>query len=120
MPDGACGVAVPGSGERKLSDGEVVVLDNTFKHFVYNDHSTDDRFVLMVEVWHPSLTEAERQAMATTFAVKDKFTLMSLRQCPWGFSDEELSRAIESKDYQQLDFWRSLSFGLTDGVEHAE
>ena len=68
----------------------------------------------MVEVWHPSLTAAERSALATTFAVKDKFTLTGLRQCPWGFSDAELTRAIESKDFQQLDFWRSLSFGLDD------
>ena len=74
----------------------------------------DDRFVLMVEIWHPGLTEAEQHALATTFAVKDRFTLTSIKQCPWGFTEEELSRAIASKEYLELDFWRNISHGLED------
>ena len=27
-----------GVGEKQLSDGEVITLDNTFKHLVYNTH----------------------------------------------------------------------------------
>ena len=92
-------------GERMLADGEVVVLDNTFKHFVYNN-AKDDRFVLMAEVWHPELTAA----VVTTFAVK--FTLTKLRQCPWGFSDDELSRALASGQYTEIDFWRNIAPGL--------
>jgi hypothetical protein len=114
VPKGACGVAVPGSGERLLADGEVVVLDNTFKHAVYNEAS-EDRFVLMVEIWHPGLSEAEREALATTFAVKDRFTLTQLRQCPWGYSEAELTRSIESRDFKDVAFWRRLSYGLEPG-----
>ena len=89
-------------------------MDNTFKHLVYNEHKSRDRFVLMAEIWHPALTEPERDALATTFAVKDSFTLTSLKQVPWGFSDEELTKAIESKAYKELAFWRTASFGLGD------
>ena len=110
VPPQACGVAVPGSGERLLADGEVVILDNTFKHMVYNE-AKEDRFVLMVEIWHPLLTAAEREALATTFAIKDRFTLTSLRQCPWGFSEEELTKAIASKAYTKLSFWKGLGEG---------
>jgi len=112
VPEGQCAVAVPGAGERTLADGDVVVLDNTFKHQVYNQHPSRDRFVLMVEVWHPGLTGAERDALGATFAVKDRFTLTQLKQCPWGFSDEELSKAIESKQFRELEFWQQLSYGL--------
>jgi hypothetical protein len=118
VPEGECGVIVPGSGilvpdqGRLLRDGEVVVLDNTFKHFVYNDDKLDDRFVLMCEIWHPALTPVERKAIATTMAVKDRYTLTALRQCPWGYSDDELSRAIENKDFENLEFWRTISFGM--------
>jgi hypothetical protein len=118
VPEGECGVIVPSEGllvpdeGRVLREGEVVVLDNTFKHYVYNDDEVDDRFVLMCEIWHPALTPHEREAMATTMAVKDRFTLTRLRQCPWGFSDEELSRSIESRDFEKLDFWRSVGYGL--------
>ena len=120
VPEGQCAVVVPGSGERVLRDGGVVLLDNTFKHYVYNDHPTLDRFVLMAEIWHPALTERERDAIGTTFAVKDRFTLTHLQQCPWGFSDDELMAAISSKQFKQLDFWRRCSFGLdaTAAVEH--
>ena len=119
VPEEQCAVVVPGAGERTLRDGEVVILDNTFKHYVYNQHPTRDRFVLMVEVWHPALTPEERNALSTTFAVKDRFTLTQLRQCPWGFSDDELSRAIESKQFRELEFWQRLSYGLAadDGAE---
>ena len=70
------------------------------------------RFVLMVETWHPALTPAEQSAMATTFALKDRFTLLKLKQCPWGYSDEELMRAILTKDVMRLEFWRDLAHGL--------
>ena len=108
---GACGVSVPGHGERRLKNGEAVVLDNTFKHVVYNE-APKDRFVLMVEIWHPSLTVEEREALATTFAVKDRFTLTHLKQCPWGFSEAELTRAIESGAYRDVGFWRDFAHGL--------
>ena len=62
VPESCCTVTVPGSGERVLADGEVVVLDNTFKHVVANSHKTRDRFVIMAEIWHPGLTPAERTA----------------------------------------------------------
>ena len=119
VPEG-CAVAVPGAGERAIRNGEVLVLDNTFKHLVYNPHPQRDRFVLMAEVWHPLLSEREREAIGTTFAVKDRFTLTHLQQCPWGFSDDELMAAISSKQFKQLDFWRRCSFGLdaTAAVEH--
>lgn len=73
---------------------------------------THDGSVLMCEIWHPELTAAERDALSTTFAVKDKFTLTKLRQCPWGFSDDELTRAIATKDFQSLEFWRDIAYGL--------
>ena len=114
VPEDLCAVAVPGHGERQIANGEVIILDNTFKHLVYNEHKSRDRFVLMAEIWHPALTEPERDALATTFAVKDSFTLTSLKQVPWGFSDEELTKAIESKAYKELAFWRTASFGLGD------
>ena len=56
---------------------------NPNPHQVYND-GVADRFVLMCEVWHPALTPAEREALVTLFALKDRFTLLELKQRPWG------------------------------------
>ena len=66
----------------------------------------------MAEIWHPALSEREREALASTFAVKDRYTLMQLKQCPWGFSEEELSRAIGTGAYKKVDFWKRCSYGL--------
>ena len=121
VPEGQCGVIVPRAGAlipddgRVLRNGEVVVLDNTFPHYVYNDAPVD-RFVLMCECWHPALTPDERFAISTLFAVKDRFTCVQLRQCPWGYSEDELSRAIDAGDLKELGFWRSIAYGLDDGA----
>ena len=97
--------------ERRLQPGETVILDNSFPHLVYND-GLADRFVLMCEVWHPALTPAEREALVTLFALKDRFTVLKLQQCPWGFGEEELFEAIVSKRALELEFWRDLAYGL--------
>jgi hypothetical protein len=43
----------PGALHPARAAGEAVILDNTFKHYVYNNHPTRDRFVLMAEVRTP-------------------------------------------------------------------
>ena len=49
--------------ERRLQPGEVVLLDNSFPHQVYNDAEAD-RFVLMCEVGRPALTLTLTLALA--------------------------------------------------------
>lgn len=80
--------------------GRRIARAHRFKHYVDN-RASSDRFVLMVEVWHPGLTAKERAAMATTFAVKDRFTLVALKQCPWGYSVRPRLGAVP-KAYERL------------------
>lgn len=112
VPREQCGLVVPGSPERALEASRALVLDNTFPHYVFNRSLEAERFVLMVECWHPELSAAERGAMATLFALKDRFTVLSLRSCPWGFSEDELVNAIEKKQLGDLNFWRDSAHGL--------
>ena len=59
--DGRCGLVVPedvtGGGDVAFEEDGVIVLDNTFPHYVYND-SSEDRFVLMT-VRHACAPSAE-------------------------------------------------------------
>jgi len=41
--------------------------------------------------WHPGLSAPEKEAMATLFALKDRFTVLTLNECPWGFSEQAKS-----------------------------
>lgn len=75
---GKCGIMVDGIEKEIKTGGEAIVLDNTFMHEVWND-SDEDRFCLIAECWHPALTANEREALATLFAVKDRFTVLTLQ-----------------------------------------
>ena len=56
--------------------------------------------------------DTQVDALRTLFALKDRFTVLKLQQCPWGFGEEELYEAIVSKRAVELEFWRDLAYGL--------
>ncbi len=69
------GLHVPGrcwlevGGERRTwAEGSCVVFDDSFEHSVGNDDDRD-RIVLIFDVWHPELAEAERSALG--FLLRD-------------------------------------------------
>ncbi|KAH9125689.1 hypothetical protein AeMF1_003733 [Aphanomyces euteiches] len=42
-----------------VREGECFVFDDSFEHEAWNDHPTKSRIVLVVDVWHPSLSGPE-------------------------------------------------------------
>lgn len=86
-----------------------VILDNTFLHHIYNN-GDDDRFCVIAECWHPALTKLEREALATLFAVKDRFTVLDLALAPWGYDDDSLEFALSSGAVHDLHFWRDIEY----------
>jgi hypothetical protein len=88
-----------------LTEGELVVLDNSFPHEVYNN-GDEDRFVLMAEVWHPALSTVEQRALQTLFACRDRFALLEFAERPWGVGQAELLAAIENGDLEDITFWK--------------
>ncbi|GAB5356939.1 hypothetical protein AAMO2058_000331300 [Amorphochlora amoebiformis] len=48
-----------GDKERTWEEGKVLVLDDSYDHEVWND-SDDKRVVLLIDVWHPHLTDQDR------------------------------------------------------------
>lgn len=107
-PHGACGIVVDGI-DKKL-DHLAIILDNTFPHYVYNKDSSVDRFCLMSECYHPSLTLKERDAIATLFAVKDRFTVLELELAPWGYDSDDLEAAIQTGAVQDLHYWKEIGY----------
>mmetsp|Transcript_26914 Transcript_26914/g.82840 ORF Transcript_26914/g.82840 Transcript_26914/m.82840 type:complete len:355 (+) Transcript_26914:893-1957(+) len=103
--DGAPTPLLDGAGG---APGATVVLDNTYDHVVYNDATSDavDRFVLIVETWHPALTNAEREALSDLFALRDLFGLLEHKRAPFGISDEAATALLDRG--ARLDDWRLL------------
>ena len=56
VPDG-CRIRI-GSEIHRWRDGECLVFDDSFEHEVWHD-GDDERIVLILDFWHPELSEAE-------------------------------------------------------------
>lgn len=55
-----------GDTERQWINGEVMLFDTSIMHDAINE-SDKTRYILMLRVWHPELTEMERQALQFTY-----------------------------------------------------
>ncbi len=59
-----------GDVTRTWKFGELLVFDDTVEHEAWND-SSDDRLVLIFDIWRPEITETERRQIETLFEIVD-------------------------------------------------
>jgi aspartate beta-hydroxylase len=57
VPRGDCAIRVSDE-TRRWTEGRCLVFDDYFEHEAWN-HTSEDRIVLIVDLWHPGLSEAE-------------------------------------------------------------
>jgi aspartate beta-hydroxylase len=57
VPEGDCAIRV-GADTRRWTEGRCLVFDDYFEHEAWN-HTDEDRLVLIVDLWHPGLSETE-------------------------------------------------------------
>ncbi len=57
VPDGDCAIRV-GDDTRQWTEGRCLVFDDYFEHEAWN-HTDEDRLVLIVDLWHPGLSDTE-------------------------------------------------------------
>ena len=70
VPDG-CWIQV-GDERRSWEAGKLTTLDTSFEHSTGNP-TDSDRHVLIIDFWHPELSEAERKALAFVYDLRNKF-----------------------------------------------
>ena len=68
---GDCWIQV-GEERRGWEGGKLTTLDTSFSHSTGNE-SDEDRHVLIIDFWHPELTEAERSALEFVYDTRNKF-----------------------------------------------
>jgi Aspartyl/Asparaginyl beta-hydroxylase len=61
-----------GDERRGWEPGKLTTLDTSFMHSTGNP-SDSDRHVLIIDYWHPELTEAERSALDFIYDLRNKF-----------------------------------------------
>lgn len=70
IPEG-CWINV-GDETRSWEEGKLVTIDTSFEHSTGNP-TKSDRFVLIVDFWHPDLNEAEIAALTYIYDLRNKF-----------------------------------------------
>ena len=103
IPDGCymeCG------GERQTwTQGKLTTLDTSFVHSTSNPSPTEDRHVLIIDYWHPELTDAERAALEFVYDLRNKFEsgVVPYRK-PRSLQQEEEGQGLGG-------LWKSLTGG---------
>ncbi|KAI2491635.1 peptide-aspartate beta-dioxygenase [Fragilaria crotonensis] len=70
VPDG-CWMKV-GTEECTWEVGKLTIIDTSFEHSTGNPGDSE-RLVLIIDFWHPELTEAERAALEFVYDLRNKF-----------------------------------------------
>mmetsp|Transcript_52211 Transcript_52211/g.122156 ORF Transcript_52211/g.122156 Transcript_52211/m.122156 type:complete len:391 (-) Transcript_52211:30-1202(-) len=75
-----CDMTVGGETREWIED-KAVILDTSFIHSTRND-SDEDRFVLIVDFWHPDLTYEEREALEYIYDYRNKWEQGKIKYLP--------------------------------------
>mmetsp|Transcript_52084 Transcript_52084/g.121504 ORF Transcript_52084/g.121504 Transcript_52084/m.121504 type:complete len:407 (-) Transcript_52084:163-1383(-) len=75
-----CSITVGGE-ERPWKEDDCIILDTSFLHETKNE-SDEDRFVLVVDFWHPDLTIPEREALEWIYDFRNKFEQGKIKYVP--------------------------------------
>lgn len=70
VPEG-CWMKV-GDQQRTWEEGKLTTLDTSFEHSTGNPGESE-RHVLIIDFWHPELTEAERAGLEFVYDLRNKF-----------------------------------------------
>jgi Aspartyl/Asparaginyl beta-hydroxylase len=111
VPD-KCRIRV-GSVTREWREGEVLAFHDACEHETWNG-SAADRTILIVDLWHPDLTQVEREAIAACFRKSEIRTeLVRLRVPP----QEATLLEQRFNDVDRNEEWRSKYWGSANASD---
>lgn len=87
-----------GGIKKSWKQNEVIILDTSFVHETMND-TNEDRYVLILDFWHPDLTLVERQALAYIYDSRNKFDggdMYSIKSSYWSIEKDSNVNVLKS------------------------
>lgn len=115
VPAEGCWIAVGGERRSWKQDG-VIILDTSFTHETGNE-SNSDRYVLIIDFWHPELSQEERAALEFVYDARNKFESNRAEEIECSYvsagkplTTEEYVRAKEGVGKGLVDFFTSGGF----------
>ncbi|MCF6193485.1 MAG: aspartyl/asparaginyl beta-hydroxylase domain-containing protein, partial [Kangiellaceae bacterium] len=68
---GNCKLRV-GNQEKSVQEGELLIFDDSIEHEAFNN-SSQDRIVLIIDLWRPELTAEEQKIICSLLEIVDEF-----------------------------------------------
>ena len=97
--DQAEGCWIKVGGEKRVWENDkAIVFDTSFTHETGND-TEEDRFVLMIDFWHPELSVEEREALEFIYDTRNKFDNDKLRDIDASWIRE--GKSVTPEDYEK-------------------
>jgi hypothetical protein len=102
------GLKVPSTGtcwirnaniKHVMRQGQVIIFDTSFVHETMND-SDEDRYVLIIDFWHPELTLMEREGLEYIYDARNKFDEGRVRDIQSSFITSDVLRSVGEKEVQ--------------------
>ena len=76
-----------GTEQRNWAENEAVVFDTSFQHSTFNE-SEEDRMVLIIDFWHPELSEVERTALQMVYDIRNEYDAKIMEQASQAKAEE--------------------------------
>ena len=102
VPTG-CWIKV-GDEKRTWEEGKLTTLDTSFEHSTGND-SDFDRHALIIDFWHPELSEAEKTALTFVYDLRNKF---ERGEVPFR-KPRKVTNQDDEQDVGLLSIWKAIT-----------
>ena len=107
VPEEGCWISVAGVKKSWKRDG-LIVFDTSFTHETSNE-SNQDRYVLIIDFWHPELTHPEREALKFIYDCRNKFDSGKARQIDCSYVRDGKPTDVEAYKRSQQTFGQALA-----------
>eukprot|EP00581_Thalassiosira_minuscula_P007558 CAMPEP_0183703464 /NCGR_PEP_ID=MMETSP0737-20130205/1200_1 /TAXON_ID=385413 /ORGANISM="Thalassiosira miniscula, Strain CCMP1093" /LENGTH=345 /DNA_ID=CAMNT_0025930223 /DNA_START=101 /DNA_END=1138 /DNA_ORIENTATION=+ len=94
-----------GEEQQTWSEGKLTTLDTSFEHSTGNP-SSEDRHVLIIDFWHPELSDAERAGLEFIYDLRNKF---ESGEVP--FRQPRAKEPVEEEGQGLGGIWKALTGG---------
>eukprot|EP01040_Poterioochromonas_malhamensis_P000977 gene977-1037_t len=116
IPNKGCSITVA-TQTKEWKENKILILDTSFLHKTENLSENEDRYVLIIDFWHPELSVHEREALQFVYDASNKFEAGEFEQIDCSYirqgkslDVDELNGTLEAQQNPLVRFFNSRKF----------
>lgn len=103
-----------GGDRNEWKENKCIIFDTSFTHETYNN-SDEDRYVLIIDFWHPELSIEERQALEFIYDARNKFETGKTDTIDSSYVKSGKTLDVREYEKNQKGFGKLLNDFFSDG-----